>query len=218
MNVQSHIIELGPDDNEKDDDNDGAKKHVIQLSSIDSIKYKHSSLQQVKNKEMKEAAIATSICLPIEVNGVSVGYALGDQGATKTIMRASALERLGVPVKEHNVKNHYVVCADKVEIPIRSRFNAIVTSTGKSLGDTLIYVVDDSEDKDITCDMVLGRSTMAASDYNCIDTRKGTLFNKQSGEEIQCLPAQFIDVKSKRHIVPRSIQKETSVSSGVNEQ
>ena len=191
VNVQSHVIELSPDD--RTDDEDDTKKHVVQLSSIDSIMYPQSSLRQVQQQEKKDAVTATSLCLPIEVNGVSVGYALGDQGATKTIMRASALAKSGVKVKEHAVKNHYVVCADGGEIPIRSRFQASVTSNGKSLGDTLIYVVDDTGTKDITCDMVVGRSTMAASRFNCIDTKRGTLFDKSTGEEIKCLPGKFID-------------------------
>ena len=59
-------------------------------------------------------------------------------------MRASALDKLNVKVKEINVKNHYVVRADGGEIPIRSRFNAVITSDGKAFGDSLIYVVDDS--------------------------------------------------------------------------
>jgi hypothetical protein len=210
VEVQSHVIELNQEENDEDDDDDDTKKHIVRLSSIDSVKYKPSTLQQVKHREMKDAKTATSMCLPVEVNGVSMGYALGDQGATKTIMRASALDKLDVNVKEHGVKNHYVVCADGGEIPIRSRFNAIITSNGKSLGDTLIYVVDDTPEKDITCDMVIGRSTMAASKYNCIDTKKGTLFNKQTGDEIRCLPAQFVDIRSKRHIVPRSMYKTAS--------
>ena len=119
-------------------------------------------------------------------------------------MRASALDKLNVKVHEHAVKNHYVVCADGGEIPIRSRFNAVITSDGKTLGDSLVYVVNDSPGSDITCDMVLGRATMAASPYNCIDTHSGTLFNKKTGEEIQCLPAQFVDIRSQKHIVPRA--------------
>jgi hypothetical protein len=204
--VESHVVEVTGDEDVDDVSEDGVK-HVVRLSSIHSS-YKHSSLAQIQQREQKdrESGLASSICLPIEINGVSVGDALCDQGATKTIMRASALDRMDVKVKEHQVKNHYVVCADGGEIPIRSRFNALITSKGKSLGDSLIYVVDDKTDSDITCDMVLGRSTMASSKFNCIDTKKGTLFNRSTGDEIQCLPAQFIEIRSQKHIVPRSMK------------
>jgi hypothetical protein len=206
ISVGSHVVEV-VSDNENDDIVDDGVKRVIRLSSMHSS-YKHSSLEQVKLREQKdrESGHASSLCLPIEINGVFVGDALCDQGATKTIIRATALERLNANVKEHEVKNHYVVCADDGEIPIRSRFNAMITSNGKSLGDSLIYVVDDKPDKDITCDMVLGRSTMASSKFNCIDTKKGTLFNRSTGDEIQCLPAQFIEVRSQKHIVPKSMK------------
>jgi hypothetical protein len=203
VQVQSHIIELydqSDDDAETECDSD---KHIVQLSSIDSVDYAQSSLAQVREREKSDATSATSMCLPIELNGVSVGYALGDQGATKSIIRASALDKLGVDVREHAVVNHFVMCANGSEVPIRSRFNAMISSDGTSLGDSLVYVVDDSGKEDITCDMVLGRSTMASSRFNCIDTKKGALFDKQSGDEIQCLPAQFITVRSKHHLVPR---------------
>jgi hypothetical protein len=214
VQVQSHIIELyDQSDDDDDTDSEEAVKHVVQLSSIVGAQNNNSTLQQVRQREKADASVATSMCLPIEVNGVAVGYALGDQGATKSIIRASALDKLGVNVLEHAVKNHYVVCANGSEVPIRSRFNAMITSSGKQLGDSLVYVVDDSGDKDITCDMVLGRSTMASSRFNCIDTKKGSLFDKQTGDEIQCLPAQFISVHSKHHLVPLNTSVSTVIPS-----
>ena len=71
VDVESHIIDLR--DDISDEEVDDESKHVVRLSSIDS-KYMHSSLEQIQHREQREreAGTATSICLPIEINGVSM--------------------------------------------------------------------------------------------------------------------------------------------------
>jgi hypothetical protein len=176
-------------------------------------------LAEVREKERQEAECSSLLCLPVEVNGQPVGYALGDQGATKTCMRASALERLGLDVEEHPVHNHFVMGSTGEEVPIRSRFSALLTSQGRQLGKTLVYVVDNTADNDIICDMVVGRSTMSLSNFNCIDTKKGTLFNKETKDEIQCLPARFVTKGRESHIIPTQTQKaQPAADKGVRQQ
>jgi hypothetical protein len=72
-------------------------------------------------------------------------------------------------------------------------------------------VIDDKPDNDIICDMVLGRSTLSSGEYNCIDTKKGTLFNKNTGDEIQCAPGKIIETSSGRmNIVPKDEKQVSS--------
>jgi hypothetical protein len=52
--------------------------------------------------------------------------------------------------------------------------------------ETVVYVVDDT-DLDISCDVVLGRHTLARSRYRLIDTLHARLYNADDeGEYIQC--------------------------------
>lgn len=157
-----------------------------------------SSENDAVMREKRDAAVSSSLCLPLELNGQSVQYALCDQGATRSCMRASALARLNLIVIEHKLDNHYVVCSSGEEIPLRSRFPANISSQGVPIGESLTYVVEDKPGADIVCDMVLGRASLASSDYNCIDTQKGTIFNKD-GRSIQCHPATFINTVRGKH-------------------
>ena len=83
-----------------------------------------------------------------------------------------------------------------MELPVSAKFPAILSSNGKLLGSkkTVIYIVEDISGHSIMCDMIIGRPTIAESDYHCIDTRDGTLFNKrfprQAGPVFTRLPGQ----------------------------
>ena len=187
------------------------RKYFSCLNNI-TQKYKNkSSLKEIENVEAEESAASTSLCLPVEINGEPVGYALGDQGCTRTCMRASALKRIGLEVDEHKLINQFVICSSGEEIPIRSRFKATISSTGKTIGESLVYVIDDKPDADIICDMVLGRSTLSSGEFNCIDTKKGTLFNKRTGDEIQCAPGKIVETSSgRKNIVPKDEKQVSS--------
>jgi len=206
IDLGAHIVEIHEEDEDFSDEEEydngtteGPKKIVFVLNT-----YHTHNHQQILEIEKKETSTATSLCLPLEINGTAISYALCDQGATRTVMRGSAVDRLDLDVNEFKVKNHFVLCSSGEEIPIRSRFKAAISSGGKSIGESLVYVVSDLPEADIICDMVLGRSSLASSKYNCIDTQAGTIFNKLSGDSIQCQPAQFIETSHGKHVVPRT--------------
>jgi hypothetical protein len=122
-----------------------------------------------------DGATASSMCMRIEVNGVPVGPALVDQGANRSIMRRSAFERAGLEqvATLWPVNNYQVKTASNHLIPITGRFMANITSNGESFNDeAVVYVVDDVTDKgkDISCDVVVGRHTIANSAYRLLDT------------------------------------------------
>ena len=126
-------------------------------------------------------------------------------------MRGTYKDRVCPEVGETPVTNHYVVGAtSKLEIPIRSKFLALLSSGGKLLGrkKTVIYVVDNNNGNDIMCDIIVGRPTLAESDYHCIDTKTGTLFNKINNEkEVQCAPACIVQSKHGRIVIPKELYK-----------
>ncbi len=201
--LQDEVDECELEEEDDEDDGSDGLKRVVHITMLGL----QQRLEEVHEREKQEAESSSLLCLPLEVNGQSVGYALSDQGATKTCIRASALERLGLEVEEHPVHNYSVIGSTGEEVPIRSRFSALLTTQGRKIGHTLVYVVDNTSNNDIICDMVMGRSTMSTSNFNCIDTKKGTLFNKETKEEIQCLPARFINTGSQGHIIPTKTRK-----------
>ena len=131
IELNSHIIELP---HKHRDSN--REKGVYELFTMNNITRKSknkSLLKDVENTEVEEFTASTLLCLPVEINGEPVGYALGDQGCTRTCMRASALKRIGLKVDEHKLINQFVICSSGEEIPIRSRFKAIYHQKEKQL-------------------------------------------------------------------------------------
>jgi hypothetical protein len=141
-----------------------------------------------------EKIAAGSLCLPIEMNGVNMQYALVDQGANRGIIRRSAINSLGLAgaIAETAVKGHYVKSSSGAIIPISGRFNAKITTDGHEFGVGCFYIVEDDEHRDIICDVILGRTSIAASNYPIVDTRDGRLINIDTTQYVQCLEGKSI--------------------------
>ena len=169
----------------------GPSKTIFRVSHLGA-----SIVADIKEAEEREKLVSSSICLPIEIitnsmeESVIAGHALGDQGCIHTLIRRKHKDKILPNVAEQTVRDHYVVGAtSEVELPVSAKFPAILSSNGKLLGNkkTVIYIVEDRGDNSIMCDMIIGRPTIAESDYHCIDTRDGTLFNKQyPHRQVQC--------------------------------
>ena len=163
-----------------------------------------------------EKAVAQSMCLPIVVNGVDAGVALIDQGATRSVMRRSAYERIkdrmSLRTQLRKVKNMFVVGSTNEQVPIVGAFVAdLYTQQQQLVSHTLIYVADDKNGKDIVCDLVLGRSSIATSHYSCVDTRDSGALVALEGtahERIPCCKCEFKedeDGKSQLTLVPTGV-------------
>ncbi len=147
-----------------------------------------------------EQQSARPMCIPLEVAGVPMGYALVDQGATKTVMRQSALAKLAGKYEMRRIRNMYVVGSTGEEIPIIGCFAANIASGGQQIGRTLIYVVRNTTQNDIICDFVLGRSSLANSNYPCIDMRNdGKIYHPNNNEKIVCYPCVFRQDNAGQH-------------------
>jgi hypothetical protein len=173
---------------------DATATHIIQLHDVHT---------QALDKE--DGTTATSMCLRIEMNGVPVGPALIDQGANRSIMRRSAFERAGLDqvTTLWKINNYQVKTASNHLIPITGRFMANITSNGESFNDeAVVYVVDDVTDrgKDISCDVVVGRHTIANSDYRLLDTLHARLVKPDEPAAFlqcqTCAPKQRNDGKA----------------------
>jgi transposase InsO family protein len=146
-----------------------------------------------------ERTVARSMCLPVVINGTPAGPALIDQGATRSVMRRTAYERLKgrmhkrAPLKA--VNNVYVVGSTNELVPVVGVFEAdIYTQQQQHICDTVIYVADDMNGKDIVCDLIIGRSSIATSRYAGIDTRhSGALVSLDGSprEFIKCYRGEF---------------------------
>ena len=84
----------------------------------------------------------------------------------------------------------YVVGSTNELVPVVGVFVAdLYTQQQQHICNTVIYVADDMNGKDIVCDMILGRSSIATSRYAGVDTRhNGALvsLDDPSRETIQC--------------------------------
>ena len=172
---------------------DGDDDNIEDMDSIQLIHLNYSLIEQVTKDENK---IGTSLCVRIEMNGIEAGYALVDQGANRTLIRRTALEKF--KLLSHiclcPVSRFFAVSASGHHIPINLRFMANMTIAGEQYNDqAVVYVVDNTTDNDIGCDIVLGRHTIAHSRYRLIDTLKGTLcmFN-QPQVYVKCAVAKTV--------------------------
>ena len=203
------ISESSEVDNE--DGTSGSGKVIFRVSHLGT-----SMVEDIKEAEEREKLVASSICLPIEIitdnmeESVIAGHALGDQGCIQTLIRRKHKDKILPNVAEQTVHGHYVVGAtSELELPVSAKFPAILSSNGKLLGNkkTVIYIVEDNGDNSIMCDMIIGRPTIAESDYHCIDTRDGTLFNKQHPHrQVQCSPACFVKTKRGGVVLPKELR------------
>jgi hypothetical protein len=208
--LRSSVASVVTDDDVADPDD----KTLIQASVV------VENGDEFEEVESREQSSSTSLCLPLELvvsphPPVSVGYALKDQGCVHTLIRGSFKDKVCPHIPETPVRNHYVVGAtSNIEVPIRSKFLANLSSNSTSLGrnKTVVYVVDDSVGRDIMCDVIIGRPTLAESDYHCIDTKKATMFNRQTNKQIQCMPACFVNTRDGRKVVPRELEKTAKAS------
>ena len=88
------------------------------------------------------------------MNEVDVGVALVDQGASRSVMRRSAYDRVKHRMSKQSqlvpVRNMYVVGSTNEYIPVLGAFMADLYTRGQQLiSHTLIYVADDKKDNDI---------------------------------------------------------------------
>ena len=170
-------------------------KHVlhIQASStyprtpIDNNKLKNNN----NNLSRDESHYAALLAVPVIIAGVDMGLALVDQGASRSLIRKSLLSSIDQNITEIKVDRYVVLSSSGKEIPIVSKISVPVVCCDKPLGIIVLYVVDDDEDNDICCGIVLGRTSIAMSPYSHIDTRSGSLYNVITQDKIKCIPCKI---------------------------
>jgi transposase InsO family protein len=184
---------------EPEEKNNHHERRVITFSWMKTADVTSS----LSSRDEAEKAMAASMCLPLVMNGVDVGVALVDQGASRSVMRRSAYDRVKHHMKGHKklvpVREMYVVGSTNEYVPVVGAFAAdLYTQRGQLISKTLIYVADDKKDNDIVCDLVLGRSSIATSKYSCVDTRgTGSLvaLESSSTDRIPCCRCRFVNDK-----------------------
>ena len=199
--------------------------HETEIISFSWMKAE-GDVDELTLRAATEKAVAQSMCLPIVMNGVDAGVALIDQGATRSVMRQSAYERikdnmsLHAPLKK--VKNMYVIGSTNEHVPIVGAFVAdLYTQQQQLVSRTLIYVADDLHGQDIVCDLVLGRSSIATSHYSCVDTRdSGALVALEGSayDRIPCYRCEFKedeDGKTQLTLAPTGVTDTTVPSAHV---
>ena len=157
----------------------------------------------VSNEATTEKEATSSLSVPVTINGVNIGPALVDQGANHSLMRRSAYERHGLSraATLFPIAKFAVITASGHTIPIIGRFAAEVTAGGKIINDSAtVYVVDDKQDRDINCDVVLGRHTLAHGAYRSLDTLLGRLMRPDdTSDYVQCHPSRTYKRKDGRY-------------------
>jgi hypothetical protein len=77
------------------------------------MKSVHGDEQEIVNRLHNENDVAASMCLPLVMNGVDIGVALVDQGASRSVMRRSAFDRVKKSMRTipyfYTVRNMFVV-------------------------------------------------------------------------------------------------------------
>jgi hypothetical protein len=204
-----------------DSDDDSAHQHDVRKIITFSTVLFSDERSQLDNELSAEKQVANSMCLPVALNGVALHRsALIDQGASHTVMRMTAyrefVTRATTTPKLYKISNMYVTGSTGEHLPITGMFVASV-STPTQDDDwipihrgTIIYVVKNTKQKDIICDIVIGRSTLATSHYSCIDMKgTGALVSTHADDVdthraiVQCYRCSFINETStgRRHLI-----------------
>jgi hypothetical protein len=194
-----------------DDAEDKEEEQIIIVSTINvDVKMSDGSMKT-----------HTSLCVRVYLNGVYVGYVLVDQGANRTLIRRSAIEKFGLTGVVHlcPVTRYQVSSAMGHKLPITARFVAQMSLGNKEFNnESVIYVVDSLPGVgDLNCDFILGRHTLATSKYRMIDTLRGRLCAPLSKEYIQCHPVEaYTDNSGARCIRSTSKQGDEEQSVDAN--
>ena len=151
-----------------------------------------NSTDEVQAIALEEKSLAHGMCVPVRFKKVPFGEALIDQGATKTIIRQTALSKRNYQPRIMEVKNMYVLSSSGKTLPVKGCFPETIYSDNMLIGKTLVYIVANTKENDIVCDLVLGRATLANGEFPCIDMRNsGSLYSTSHNMRIKCLPCKF---------------------------
>jgi len=206
IDEDKHVHWMLPEEHDPDKEHIGISMELDKQTVLMTMK--------ISSTDDDDGKYAKLMCLPVAINGIDAGFALVDQAATRALIRRTKLIELGVKYEQTPVHNHCVLSSSGAEIPITSRFRCNITSSGNYFGDVTFYVVENTIDRDICCDIVLGRVALATSNYPKIDTATGELYNSTPPRSLQCLPActQFESTSSKKMILKPDILNERNLT------
>jgi transposase InsO family protein len=206
------------------------KHEIVTFAVYDRLQFNssHTNTNSAREREVQALAavedkVAQGMCIPIEVFGVSLGHALVDQGATRSIIRQTALSKINDRITIRKVKNMSVMCSSGETVPIIGCFAAPISSNDTFLSKTLIYIAANTKTRDIVCDLVVGRASLATGEFPCIDMRKqGTIYHPNKQVKISCLPCKFVaDSSNRMQLVPvlntEQIVNKTTSENGEND-
>ena len=163
--------------------------------------------QRVDEMSSDEEKYAKLLCIPVMVDKQPLGYALIDQAASRSLIRRSKLDTIKTKHPMIPIKNHYVLSSSGKEIPVLHKVRVKVSSKTHKIGYVLLYVVEDTKENDICCDIVIGRTTLALSQYSHIDVKHGCIYNPETKAIIKCLSASTALVNDRLVLLP---EKEAS--------
>ena len=105
-----------------------------------------------------------------------------------------------------------VLCSSGETVPVVGCFAAPISSSDIFLTKTLIYIAANTVDKDIVCDIVVGRASLANGQFPCIDMRKsGTIYHPNKDVKIKCLPCKFSrDNTGQIQLIPMSTENKNN--------
>jgi len=177
--TSTQILSPIPEGNEEEE----IEKVIITFDQLSVIQRERMVIDDVIEKESKYAKL---LCIPISIDKQPVGYTLIDPAASRSLIRRSKLRTIKTRNPLIPIKNHYVLSSSGKEIPVTHNIRVKVRSGQHCLGNILFYVVEDSVDNDICCDIVIGRSTLAISPYYHLDIKNGCVYNPKTKETIMC--------------------------------
>jgi hypothetical protein len=143
-----------------------------------------------------DARCAQLLSLPVTLNGVNAGFALIDQGATRSLVRRSHIVKSQLNYTQIAVHNHSVMSSSGKLIPVLYKCHMDIRVGDVGYGQSSFYIIEDDSyvDADICCDIVIGRSTMAKSEFPLIDTRSGRLYSRDGERMLKTVPVSIVRI------------------------
>ena len=162
--------------------------NIKELGSHQTVR----ELNKVENKYAHSLAMQQ-----VTLNGVEVGLVLHDLGATRSLIRRSTSERIINTTKEVPLLSRTVLKSSSGHnIPMKDTIKIEVKVRGKSLGETIMYIVEDSAQADICCDIVFGKPFLSTCTHSLMDVKNNLLINSEDKNDvIQLIPAKLTQIE-----------------------
>jgi hypothetical protein len=169
---------------------------VIDINSVNvigdvcTISSSNDEHAEIARQAAVEKMAASSLCMNLAMNNIELKCpSMVDSGCTSTVIRKKAFDDSGLAatVTVQSLEGQVVRGSTGELLKVPGRYNTKMTNKGNKFADAAcVYIVEKCGDADLICDVIIGRSTLAVSEYPLLHNGEGRLYSDDKSKFIQC--------------------------------